>query len=109
MPAQLSIQSVGLLVATLLCVGMIAVASRRRASAGGSALIALMCAAAIWDGAGALGASAVDVPGKLLWAKVQYLGIASAPLLWLRFAFAYSRQEPGLSGRSVAVLAILPA
>src|SRR5687768_15204586 len=85
MPAQISIQSVGLLLATLLCLVMIGVAKQRRASASGSALIALMWAAAIWDGAGALGASTVDLGGKVFWAKVQYVGICSAPLLWLRF------------------------
>lgn len=61
----------------------------RREVAGTSALAYLAMAAGIWTIAYALEIAGADLPTKVLWAKVQYLGITTVPLLWLVFCYNY--------------------
>ena len=63
---------------------------RRRSAPGADTLMWLMAAVGWWCVAGALHALAGPVTGKIAWAKLQYLGIASAPPLWFLFTAEYA-------------------
>lgn len=65
-------------------------ALRLRARPAGLAIAALLTSAAIWTGGYAGEILAATLQGKLLWAKVQYFGIATLPLAWLAFADGYA-------------------
>jgi PAS domain S-box-containing protein len=49
-----------------------------------------MAAVGVWSVGYAVEILAVDVPTKILWAKVQYIGIVTIPFVWLDFALRYS-------------------
>lgn len=82
---------------------------RRRATPGGVPFALLMLAIADWSFARALEAGAVGIPAKVFWAKVEYLGIASAAALWLLFALEYARRNTWLTRRNMALLWVVPA
>ncbi|MBI4264749.1 MAG: PAS domain-containing protein [Acidobacteria bacterium] len=64
---------------------------RRRPSPPGCvSFMWLMVAVAVWCATSGLHALAESLDIKIAWAKVQYLGIASVPPLWLLFAVQYA-------------------
>lgn len=65
-------------------------ALRLRHQPAGKPAAALLAAAAIWTGAYAGEIYARTLVEMLLWAKVQYLGIAMVPLAWYAFASVYA-------------------
>ncbi len=81
---------------------------RRRSIPGGLTFSLMMLAIFEWTFARAFEAAAVGMPAKILWAKIEYPGIVSVPILWLIFAFQYSRKDAWLVRRNVALLCILP-
>ena len=50
----------------------------------------------------------VSLAGKLLWLKVQYLGIPFIPAFWLCVALTYSGREQWLQPRALAALFTVP-
>ena len=63
---------------------------RFRTARGGMALLALTLAASLWSFGYALEIASPDLPTKLFWAKIEYLGIIVIPLAWLIFSAQYS-------------------
>ncbi len=49
-----------------------------------------------------------NVAGKLLWAKIQYVGIVYAPVAWLVFSLKFNRREKGPSTLGIIGLALVP-
>jgi len=62
---------------------------RRPSAPGAVRFVWLMVAAAIWCVTSAFDAVAPSLPEKILWSKVQYLGIAPLPPLWFLFIAEY--------------------
>lgn len=80
---------------------------RRRPAPGSGTFLWLLGAIAAWCLAGVGHWLASTLEAKLLWARVQYLGIASVPVFWTIFAFEYA----GLAwtrGRRVLFLWVVP-
>jgi len=67
-----------------------------------------MLAIAEWSLVYALRLGSVDLPAKIFWAKVRYLGIVVVPTAWLAFVLQYTGRERWLTARNVAILAIEP-
>ncbi|MBP7688627.1 MAG: PAS domain S-box protein [Thermoflexales bacterium] len=95
-------------VAAVVALIVAAVAYPRRASPGGRSLTALMLAAAIWSAFTALEYAAVGIPGKVFWAKLEYLGVVSAPVFFLLLALEYHGSEHWLSRRKLGLVAVIP-
>lgn len=81
---------------------------RRRAIPGSLSFSLLMFAAAEWSFFRALEAMVVEMPAKIFWAKLEYLGIVGIPLLWFIFALEFSHHPQGLTPRNIALLCIAP-
>ncbi len=81
---------------------------RRATTSGGMALALLSLACAEWSLGYALEIAGVDLTTKIFWAKSQYIGIGSLPLLWVIFAYSYSTQGNRLTNRNVTLLSIVP-
>jgi len=47
------------------------------------AFLVLTCGAAIWSGGRLMELSAAELPSRILWAKIQYIGIVAVPVAWL--------------------------
>jgi len=82
---------------------------RRRPAPGAIPLALLMLAVTEWSLGYALRLASADVPTKILWTKVRYVGIVIVPAAWLAFALEYTgRGEKWLTRRNVTLLAIEP-
>jgi PAS domain S-box-containing protein len=80
---------------------------RRRDAPGSIPFMWLMLAIALWTLTSALHTITAGVFARISWAKVQYLGIAMVPLLWLLFALDYGRWRI-VAGYRLALLAAIP-
>jgi len=78
-----------LLVAASLAKAMAMLAWQRRATPGATPLALIMLAVAVWIGLTLLEHAVIGFQHKLLFGKIEYLGIASVPPLWLIFALSY--------------------
>jgi PAS domain S-box-containing protein len=85
-----------------------AVAWRHRSAPGAPAFALLMLVVVVWSFAYALELSSADLPTKLLWTRMEYLGIVVLPAAWLAFACQYTGHERWLTHRTIALLAIEP-
>ena len=97
-----------LFLAAAVVLGLAAYLWRYRGAPGAVALAAMLAAAGIWDLGAALELSAAGLDGKLLWAKFQYLGIATIAVAWLAFALQYTGRERWLSRGNLTLLCVLP-
>ncbi|MGB8643656.1 MAG: histidine kinase N-terminal 7TM domain-containing protein [Anaerolineae bacterium] len=80
----------------------------RRGSPGARLFAYLMLATGEWSVASILEATAVGLPSKVLWAKVEYLGIVGVGILLLMFVVEYTRQARWLTRRNTALLWVIP-
>jgi PAS domain S-box-containing protein len=80
---------------------------KRRGAPGSVPLTWLLLAISHWCLTSAMHTVTPDLAGKILWAKVQYLAIASVPLLWLLFTLDYARWRV-VSGYRLALLWVIP-
>lgn len=78
-----------------------------RAVPGAVALAILSIAITELSAVYALEILGADLPTKLFWGKAAYLGIVTAPLAWMVFAFNYANPNKRLDPRLMAFLVIL--
>lgn len=95
--------------AAVVAVIVAVVAWQRRAAPGGRPLVWLMVAVAIWSAGAALEYATVGIPGKIFWAKVQYLGVLSCPVFFLLLAVEYNHLDRWLTRRTIGLLFVVPA
>ena len=84
------------------------IAWQRRAAPGGAPLTALMVAVGIWSAGAAMEYAIAGIPGKVFWAKVQYIGVVSTPVFFLLLAVEYSQLDRWMTRRTVALLFVVP-
>jgi PAS domain S-box-containing protein len=80
----------------------------RRSTVGATALALLTLAVAGWSFGYALELSTSSLSAKVLWAKIEYLGIAFVSVAWLGFVLQYTGHGKWLTPRSSALLCIVP-
>ncbi|HEX8966696.1 MAG TPA: histidine kinase N-terminal 7TM domain-containing protein [Chloroflexota bacterium] len=80
---------------------------RRRPAAGATEFVLFAVAVADWSLASALEYALADLPGKIVAAKIEYIGIVSVPPLWLACMLAYTGVSRGRS-RARLALGIVP-
>ena len=98
-----------LLVASIIAVFVAVYVWRRRATASGAVpLVLLALAIAEWSLGYALEIAGADLPTKVFWGKIQYLGIVSMPLLWIIFTYIYLTKGTRMTRRTVSLLSIVP-
>ena len=98
-----------LFVSAALALWVAMLVQRRPSARGASPFLWLLAAIGWWCVSGAVHALVDTVQLKILWAKLQYIGIASVPPLWLLFAAGYAEAGWATRPRRVAPLWIVPA
>ncbi len=83
-------------------------AARRRQLPGAWAFTWFCLAGAEWAFANALYVGTADPGLKIIWSKIEYIGIVSGPLFWLSFALHYTRRDHLLTRRIWTMLSIVP-
>ena len=97
-----------LLVVTAVSTGLAFYAWKRRPAVGVVPFVWLMLAVAEWSLVYALRLVSADLPAKLFWAKVRYLGILAVPTAWFIFVLQITDREKWLTPRNLAILIIEP-
>jgi len=97
-----------LLLAAVISAALVVYTWRRRGTPGAESLALLMAGLCIWTAGYALELSGADLPTKILWAKIEYVGIVTVPVTWLAFALQYTGREGWLTRRNLALLSALP-
>ena len=85
------------------------IASRRAVTSVGRSLALLMASVFLWSLAAAFEAAVPDTASKVLLSKIEYLGIASTPVLMFLFALKFSRSGSRSKRGRAAVLWLIPA
>lgn len=80
----------------------------RRATAAAASLAGMALVITVWLVGYALEIAGATLSIKLLFAKMQYIGIVLAPLAWFIFAFNHTNQAQTLPLRPAALLAVVP-
>lgn len=80
----------------------------RRDAPGAKSAAVLMVALCLWSVGHTLQFMGVELETKVFWAKMQYFGIATAPVALLLFALAFSGRGAWLTKQKFFVLALLP-
>jgi PAS domain S-box-containing protein len=95
-------------VAAAISAGLALFAWRRRLRAGIAPFSILMLAVAEWSLGYALELAGADVPTKLFWLNIEYLGIVIVPAAWLTLALQYTGRTKWLAPRLLVLLSIEP-
>lgn len=97
------------LISTFISLAFVAFAWRRRSAAGVLPFIVVLLSVAVWSFGYALELASADVPTVMFWVKLQYFGIATAPIAWMLTALEYAGRDQWTMRRRVLLLAIIPA
>ena len=81
----------------------------RRPVVGSRVFAFLMLALCVWSVFYGLELSCVTIDGMLACAAVEYLGIASVPVLWLILTLLYTGREKWVTRRNVILLFVVPS
>lgn len=100
--------TIPLLIAAALAVAMAAYALWRGRARGSGSFAALMVAVAVWSSGYALEIAGAAYETKVFWARVQWLGIAAIPPLFLVFTLAFSGVVTRIAPRWAGLLALEP-
>ncbi len=82
---------------------------RRRTVEGATAFAACMVGVSIWSLGYALELIAPTLSEKLLWARVEYIGIVTVPLMWFIFIVQYTGLGARLTRWQALLLGAIPA
>ncbi len=81
---------------------------RRRPAPGAVWFTLLMLSLAWWSLGYTFELLSIDLPVIVFWAKVQYVGITAAPVLWLTLVLACTDRSKWLTRRNLTFLFIVP-
>ncbi len=93
---------------TVLCAAAALSLWRRREMPGGIPLSFSLWGAALWCAAASLEALSVDVPTKVFWSKIEYLGAATLGTLFFLFAREFTRAGHHHTRRWILFLSLEP-
>jgi len=81
---------------------------RRRPAAGAAECALFALAVSVWCLANAGEFASASLGGKLLWTRIEYIGVVAAPPLWLAGMVAYTGLGSRVPRRRLTFLAIVP-
>jgi PAS domain S-box-containing protein len=109
MQFEFSFYIIPLILGTLVSLLVAGYAWTHRAAPSAVALTLLSLMIALWSFGYAIEIGAPDLATMVLWGKIQYVGIATAPLFWLFFAYNHAHPGKRLSHAWMLSLAAVPA
>ena len=109
MSVHVTLPAVLFMIGAVVALGVATVLWPRRPMPGARNLIALELATTWWALAASLEAAVSDAPAKLLFSQLSYLGVVSAPVLFLIFALRYTRPGRPIGSARLVLLWVVPA
>ncbi|MCC6568615.1 MAG: diguanylate cyclase [Anaerolineales bacterium] len=98
-----------LLINSLAALFIAAFLTRRPHAPGRRSLIAMLVMLAVWNFSYAMITLSTSLETKLLWLKIENIGILSTPIFWLFFALRYNRLDGWLNRYTASLFFIIPA
>jgi PAS domain S-box-containing protein len=68
----------------------------------------LLLASAVWMTGNALELASIDLPVKIFWDKVQFVGICVIPTAWLVYMLRFTSRDGWVTRRNLVLLGIVP-
>ena len=96
------------LISGVITFAIAAIALSRREVAGAVWFAWLCLSLTVWSLAYALEIGSSAFSSKVFWAKIEYFGIATLPLLWLAFALVYTGMQRWVTYHNFILAAIIP-
>ena len=96
------------LIVCALITGGVALDGWRHRTLTGTALTFLLLGATVWSLGYGVALGTHDLAGRILWAKVQHLGIAMMPASAVAFALRYTGGTRWQTRRNIALMAVVP-
>jgi len=109
MSFQVDYYVLSLFLGALVAAAVGVIAWRRTATSMGRSLVVLMASVFVWSLFAALEAAVPATPTKIILSKIEYLGIASTPVLLFLLALKFSRSGSRPKRWRAAALWIVPA
>jgi PAS domain S-box-containing protein len=94
--------------AALISGGLALYTWQNRRAIGATPFSIMMLILCEWEISYILHLAGTDLPTKLFWNKVMFLGVVTTPVAWLTFALEYTGRRTWLNRRRLAMLSILP-
>ncbi len=82
---------------------------QRRLAPSSNAGAFLLLTSSVWILGYALELASADLPSKLFWTKVQYIGIITLPAAWLVYTLQFTGREKWLTRRTLILSSVVPA
>lgn len=98
-----------LLVNTAAAVTLAILLARRAHAPGRRSLVFMLIMIAVWNFSYAMITLSTSLETKLLWLKLENIGILSVPIFWFFFALRYNRLDGWLNRYTAALFFIIPA
>ncbi len=92
-----------------ICAFVARIAWQRRHLPGGLPLMLILTSAAIWASSLAIETLTPDIPGKIFWSKIEYLGVATEGTFFFFFVAQYTQLNRWLTRRMIFLFALIPA
>ena len=86
-----------------------ALLTRRPRAPGRMSLLAMLVMLAVWNFSYALITLSTSLEAKLLWLKIENIGILTVPIFWFFFALRYNRLDGWLNRYTASLFFIIPA
>ena len=106
---QVGYYTLSLFAGAVIAGAVAAIAWKRAVTSVGRFLAVLMASVFVWSLAAALEAAAPDTATKVLISKIEYIGIATVPVLMFLFALRFLQSGRKLDRILAATLWIIPA
>ena len=81
---------------------------QRRTAPGAPALVGLLTSASLWAGGNVMEILSGDFASKFFWLRVEYLGVTTAPVMFLLFVLGYTGRERWITSWVAVLLVALP-
>ena len=75
---------------------------------GAKSFAILMLTATVWSFGNLLELSGTDLPTKIFWTNIRYIGVVAAPLVWFALALEYTDRGQWLTVRNFVYLSTVP-
>jgi PAS domain S-box-containing protein len=109
MPYQFTPNLLPLVAAAAISGGLAWYIWRNRKTAGATSLSLLMAILFEWGVAYILHLAATDLPSKVFWLNISFIGVVATPVAWMVFAFEYTGRKVWINVRRLVMLSLIPA
>jgi PAS domain S-box-containing protein len=108
MPYQFTFSMLPLFIAALISGALAWYTWRHRNTQAAKPFVVLMLVLLQWELSYILQVAATDLPTKLFWDKITFLGVVAMPVAWLVFAVEFIGRKSWINTLRLAMLSILP-